>query len=286
MKQVIFLGFHCQIYKKAPIARIYVGDVMIDEIEVPEFYIDEYIKDGHLSFQTDKSLDLYELKKKDWSPIDLSPNIYNNIHILDSPWYLKKFSFSKFEDICNKLDPLYKTKEKIKHPKIFVYIIDDNILKQSQGKIRIEIKNTDSNYSNGFMTRSTLLYLSVFYIIPYALLEDPINYTQRFLDMFSRGSTACDIKKIFLFYKLRLEWPKNFNHKFVVGQKGVDKKAVENVVGGDAKFQIEMKKKYGIYWPKDINTIGFFWTNRFFIKDFVVPLSNKYKQDENQRSVN
>lgn len=286
MKQVIFLGFHCQIYKKAPIARIYVGDAMIDEIEIPEFYTEEYIKDGHLSFQTNKSLNLYELKKKDWSAFDLSPNVYDNKHILDSNWWLKKFSFSTFEDICNKLDPLCKTKEKIKHPKIFVYTIDDKILKQSQGKIRIEIKNADSNYSNGFMTRSTMLYLSVFYIIPHTLLEDPINYTQRCLDLFSRNSTAHDMKKMFSFYKLRIEWPKNFNHYFIVKQNGVDKKAKENVVGGDAIFQIEMKKKYGIYWPKDINIIGFFWTNRFFIKDFVIPLSNKYKQNENQRSVN
>ena len=46
-----------------------------------------------------------------------------------------------------------------------------------------------------------------------------------------------------------------------------------------------MEKKYGIYWPKNLFTRGFFYINRFFIKDFILELSNKYKQDENKRSI-
>ena len=285
MKQVIFLGFHCQIYKKAPVARIYVGDVMIDEIEIPEFYTEEYMKDGQLTITNkNKSLNVYELKKYNWSPNELHIGTQNNNHVLQPPWYIKKFSYLTFKDTCNKADPLGETNKIIKHPKIFVYVIDDEILKQSQGTIKIEIKNTDSNYSNGFMTQSTLLYLSVFYMIPYMLFKDPINYGQRYLDLFSRESTTYNVKKMILFYKTRLQWPKNFNDYFTVYQNNIKKKAVENVVGGNAKFQIEMKKKYGIYWPKDVYTSGFFWLNRFFIKDFVVPLNNKYKQNENQRN--
>jgi hypothetical protein len=62
------------------------------------------------------------------------------------------------------------------------------------------------------MTKSTLLYLSVFYIIPYSLFQNPIKYTQRYLNLFSRVSTACDLKKLFAYYRSRTEWPKNYNH--------------------------------------------------------------------------
>ena len=286
MKQVIFLGFHCQIYKKAPTARIYVGDVMIDEIEIPEFYTEEYMRDGQLTITNkNKSFNINNFfKKYDWSPNELHPGTQNNNHVLEPLWYIKKFSCLTFEDTCNKADPLGETNEIIKHPKIFVYVIDDEILKQSQGTIKIEIKNTDSNYVNGFMTQSTLLYLSVFYMIPYMLFKDPINYGQRYLDLFGLESTAWNVKKMILYYKIRVNWPQNFNHYFTVYQNNIKKKAVENVVGGNVKFQIEMKKKYGIYWPKDVYTSGFFWLNRFFIKDYVVHLNNKYKQNENQRN--
>ena len=37
MKQAIFLSFNCEIFSKMPTARIFVGDTLIDEIEIPHF---------------------------------------------------------------------------------------------------------------------------------------------------------------------------------------------------------------------------------------------------------
>ena len=274
MKQVILLGFYCQIYKKAPIARIYVGDVMIDEIEIPEFYTEEYIRDGQLSFLKNKSVNLPNYVTM--SQTELHTMLYNKKHFLDNYWWEKaKCNHYSFEEFCSKIDPENKSKEKIKHPKLFVYIIDDKILKKLPCKLRIEIKNTDSNYVNGFMTKSTLLYLSNFYIIPYALFQDPINYTQRYSNLYNRFSTSHELQKIMSWYKDNKNiWPLSYSHYFNLINK---KNTVEYVFGGDAVLEIEMKKKYGIYWPKNLLTRGFFYINRFFIKDFILELSNKYK---------
>jgi len=285
MKQVIFLGFYCQIYKKAPTARIYVGDNMIDEIEIPEFYTEKYLKDNKLWFSTtsiEKKEKGHFMAFRSFTDMELHPVVHEKIHRLDTFSWQKKItpSYYSFEDICLK-DPIEGSKKNIKHPKIFVYIIDDEILKSSNSKITIKIQNSDSNYINGFMTKSTLLYLSIFYIMPYELFKNPIKTTQRYLDTWGRKATATSLKKIINFYKkFRFEWPINLNGYFNIIK---DKEKINNtvVVGGNCNFEIELKKKYHIWWSKDIKFIGFFYANYLFVKNFIVDLSNKYKQNEN-----
>lgn len=285
MKQVVFLGFYCQIYKKAPTARIYVGDVMIDEIEIPEYCPEEYMRDGQLSYRGDLYPDKYNIILRDYSNTELSPEMHEKIHKLDNYWW-DKFNKHEFKKFCTEVDNA-STIKNISHPKIFVYVVDDDILKIAGGKISIDVDNADSDYMNGFMSKSTLIYLSHFYVTPFALFENTISYTQRQLDVFGRVSTSINLKKMFRWYqnkKNNQRWPRNFQHYFMLcNNKTKNKKASENVVGGNVKFQIQMKKKYGIYWPSELMVKGFFWLNRFFIKDFLLPLSHKYKQDENQR---
>jgi len=288
MKQVIFLGFYCQIYKKAPIARIYAGDVMIDEIEIPECCPEVYMRDGQLTYLTNKSLDgkVLERSGQTISQHELTPKLYNKTQQLDRYWWQKEFDINRysFQDICRVLDPHNRTKEKIIHPKFFVYIFDDEILKASQGMLRIEIANSDSDYMNGFMSKSTLIYLSHFYIMPYALFRSPIELTQRYINCFSRKATADTMKNILKFYIQKIEWPFNLQKYFNLLK--LDQKTSEsnNIVGGDCNLEINIEKKYRIWWPKKIPLKGFFTFNWLFIKDFVVELSDKYKQDENQRN--
>lgn len=294
MKQVIFLGFYCQIYKKAPVARIYIGDVMIDEIEIPEYCPKEYMRDGQLTCLTNNNLNKNSLKKACnlfWSQHELNPNLYYDIHDLDIYWWQKEFDINRdsFRNICRVLDPNNRTKEKIIHPKFFVYILDDETLKASQGKLHIEIKNSDSNYMNGYMTRSTLIYLSHFYIMPYALFKNPIEVTQRHVDCFSRKANADTLKNIFFksFVKKRIEWPFNIHNYFDLFKMKQKISTGNNVFGDDGTLKISMKKKNRIWLPKKIDIPkGFFWANWLFIKDFVVELSDKYNQDENQRNTN
>jgi hypothetical protein len=287
MKQVILLGFYCQIYKKAPIARIYVGDIMIDEIEIPEFYTEKHFKKNKLWVETDKKFKERGMTGIGWlgNEMELHPASHEYIHKLDTYSWLKELNPSMFSfyNICSK-DIKNNTKKNIKHPKIFVYVIDDEILKKSEGKITIKIQNSDSNYVNGFITKSTLLHLSTFYIIPYTLFKNPIETTQRYLNIWSKKANSYSLKQIINSYKnLRLHYPINLKDSFNLIQNN-EKKNNDCVVGGDCNYEIELKKKYNIWWTKNIKNIGFFWINYIFIKDFIVNLSNKYKQNENQRN--
>jgi hypothetical protein len=284
MKQVIFLGFHCQIYKKAPVARIYIGDVMIDEIEISEYCPKEYMRDKKLSFLSSKNLNNIVFVDRLYAgQNDLDPSIFEKKHILDNFWWDKKgMSKISFAEFCKEVDLEFNTLSNIKHPKILVYVIDDEVLKTAQYKLRIEIKNSDSDYTNGFMSKSTLVYLSHFYVMPYSLFEDPINYTEIFSQIFSRRSWSYNLQKILSYYRRRIGWPLNLNQHFMlVDNTGKQRTKLDPVFGGDAVLHITMEKKHGIYWPKGITSKGFFWINRFFVKDFVMPLNNKYKQNEN-----
>ena len=199
MKQVIFLGFYCQIYKKAPNARIYVGDIMIDEIEIPEYCPEVYMRDGQLSYLGDLSSDKKNMILRDYSNTELSPEMHEKTHRLDTYWW-SKFNKYEFKKFCAEVNNA-STIKNIIHPKIFVYVVDDDVLKIAGGKISIDVDNADSDYMNGFISKSTLIYLSHFYVIPFALFENTISYTQRQLDVFGHVSTSIDLKKMFMWYK-------------------------------------------------------------------------------------
>jgi|ETNmetMinimDraft_29_1059903.scaffolds.fasta_scaffold07460_2 hypothetical protein len=56
-------------------------------------------------------------------------------------------------------------------PKNFkLYTIEEQVLKEAS-KLEIKIKNADTNYSNGFMTKSTLINLSNIFLIPTNIFE-------------------------------------------------------------------------------------------------------------------
>jgi hypothetical protein len=260
---------------------------MIDEIEIPEFYTEEYVRDKKLSFLSSENVDNTFLTRQLYvGPTELDPSLFEKKHILDNFWWDKKgISTMSSAEVCKEFGPEFNTLSNIKHPKIFVYVIDDEILKTSQCRLRIEIKNSDSDYTNGFMSKSTLVYLSHFYMIPYTLFEDPINYADNFFEIFSRRGRSHNLQKILSYYRKKIGWPLNLNQHFVlVNNTGKQRVKLDPVFGGDAVLHITMEKKHGIYWAEGITPKGFFYLNRFFVKDFVVPLNNKYKQNENQRN--
>ena len=103
MKQAIFLSFNCEIFSKMPTARIFVGDTLIDEIEIPHFtnnFFDE--------------LKGTEITKKYYSIYKTQFNT-NPTYLLE-PFYTeenKKLNpkNNSFADIC-------QVKETFKKPKI------------------------------------------------------------------------------------------------------------------------------------------------------------------------
>ena len=263
MKQVIFLNFYCQIYKKAPTARIYVGNTLIDEIEIPE----------HVDKTFEEKLNKKHIFKNQF---DSYVGRFFSIEISSilDPVYNQKLnpiSMNSFEEYCN-------IEEKITYPKTFVYVIDDEILKTADGNVSIEIKNNDSNYNNGFMTKSTLLNIAGFYIIPEIFVNNAIKITQRHEDFWGKNNHT-DLKK------------KLANNE--------EESASLYPIGGDCEFTFKLERKYHIWWPdykihqarfphidtwkKILNKKGYFHLDHAFIKHFLVNGLNKYKQNENQR---
>jgi len=287
MKQVIFLNFYCQIYKKAPTARIYVGNTLIDEIEIPE----------HVDKTFEEKLNKKHIFKNEFDSyfgrffsIELSS-------ILDPVYNKKKLnpiSMNSFEEYCN-------IEEKITYPKTFVYVVDDEILKTAGGNVSIEIKNNDSNYNNGFMTKSTLLNIAGFYVIPEIFVNNAIKITQRHENFWGKNNHT-DLKKIFKFYVTsRNTFPTNLI--FCLKRKLANNQEEDNSllypIGGDCQFIFKLKRKYHVWWPdytthqarfphmdawkRILNKKGYFHLDHAFIKHFLVNGLNKYKQNENQR---
>jgi len=269
MKQVIFLGFYCKVYKKNPIAQIYIGDHMIDEIVIPEYYIDGFIKNNEL-FYTGGDVDVMKLKENASS-----------------------------------------------HPKIFIYIIDDQYLDISDGLIEIKIKNEDSNYTNGFLSRSTLLFLDFFYILPYTLLEKPRKYIEKIMNISSKKYYKNMRKRIFNLKDDELDrynFPLSVTHReireilqktainlvdtVIIGTNFVsfftlinEKKEIlmklinlgKFTIGRDCTYKIELKKYYNLWLLKEGN---FFKNNLRTIRysrinPILITLYDKYHQQKN-----
>jgi hypothetical protein len=172
MKQVIFLSFYCQKYKKTPIIRIYIGDRLLDEIEIPE-YTDNTFEE--------LSQNLEQAWKQDAQILTTKYFINNNsqkIHIL-TPAGREFYSKN-----TNYVENFFQIKKKFLHPKIFMYVVDNESLILANGSIYIELVNDDTNYNNGFMTKSTLLALHSFYIIPEITIINPIEFTKKYLNIY------------------------------------------------------------------------------------------------------
>ena len=107
MRQLLMLGFYCEVYRQEPVCRIYLEDVLVDEFNIPHTpRVDVWTADMILD------------------PANGSHSRF--IHESSQSFY----KFIEFDDLDSKsLD------------------------------IRVEIQNNDNNYSNGFMTRQTLVML-------------------------------------------------------------------------------------------------------------------------------
>ena len=146
MKYLLGVGFVVtKKYKKSPIARVYIDNKFLDEV----------------------TIDNYPNRKGKWER-DTKIWIYNR----DYANY--KHKGPRWSKKLNKLLPTYyifdDTEDNFPLRWKF-YIIDEDVLKNSK-EVKVEVKNSDSNYTNGFMTKTTLMNLFSFLI--------PIKYLKFF----------------------------------------------------------------------------------------------------------
>jgi len=138
MSYVLFLGFKSIVYKEPAIIRISLDNVFIDEFSlIPNSSCDVkdyYYKSEYFRRWSDKN------------------------SLADHPYYKKNIpaDFSKFfhEDIIFK-----------------IFELDEKFIKEKQKhNLVIELIDSDNNFTNGFITKSTMISLDLAYLIPKSIL--------------------------------------------------------------------------------------------------------------------
>lgn len=230
MRYLLVIGFACDIYRREPLARIFVGDKLIDEFNIPHHK------------------DTFDIAMK---------NFWQNNHIL--------------QPILNE----YVTNLEIKNfPPLRFYEVDIERIPDKL-ELRIDINNSDSNHSNGFITRSTLLKLKVFYFFPinqklWSRL-DKIKIKNRFTKNYAWYRIKNDIINLNTYWQWHGKQGQNFycnlNKNITSHQPGCYE------IGGSGHFICELVKKYGIFIPKLVKSY-----RHTFNKVFINYFCNKYKQ--------
>ena len=240
MRYLLVVGFACDVYRREPRARIFVGDKLIDEFLV--------------SHEKDK---LTNTQKK-WKN--------NNINNLQPVSYI---------DYIN---------EEIKtFPTLRFYEIDlDNT--QSQVELRIDIKNSDSNYTNGFMTASTLLKLQVCHFFPLnkKLISRLVKFRKKNYINKNYAWYVSNRNKIFrLLDNGVMQWYSNKKEiKTDLSKDNFYKIGGHYSIGVDGYFSGNLIKKYGFFVSKMLRPYRY----NLFGTPTIDYFLNKYEQHANQRN--
>ena len=173
MKYLLGVGFVVtQKYKKDPIVRIKIDDTFLDE------YTLDNCPNYNKQWARDTNIWIYQ---RDYTT-------YFHKKIQEDPPY------ALFNTKEVQADSQFPTNFKL-------YVLDEDKLK-SKKLLEVEVQNADSNYTNGFMTKSTLLDFFTFLVpIPFikffskggedirkqfneAIIDDRYAYTNYFLYLF------------------------------------------------------------------------------------------------------
>ena len=142
MKYVLGVGFICHKFKKNPKVRMFADDLFIDEYEI----------DKHDPFEDHLTIDRLRYWFPDWQAAHLWP------------------SLEKMKKNADKT-MLRTIPERDQWPKQWrTYTLDETTL-QNKKQIKLEIDNDDSDYTNGFMKRSTIIDLRHVFLLPVDLLN-------------------------------------------------------------------------------------------------------------------
>jgi len=243
MTQVIFLSFNSFSYKKNPRAQLLINNIFIDEFEIPEFISSDFLERINNKFYND----------------------YINMegkHIVYEP----SSQHSEWKDnIVGGGSGL----------KIKVWEIDDSAFhKERENKIEIKVSNNDNNYTNGFMTLSSLIEIKDFFILPKKVLNERTLQSYHF-----RRENFKRLKAVAGYYKDRSTFFDNLK-EHTTFTRDHDKKSVGAlgaIVGGSGTFQCSTRTKYGF---QKCNLMPGYWRIRETTMKYII---NKYsKEDENQ----
>lgn len=250
MQYVLGVGFVVEKYKKNPNVRIFVDDRLIDEYEIT----DHESVDRPLEFNTLCHRLLDWDKKPPGAFVDKIKKLGEKVAYRNIGIYLNE----------NQLDPIFPDEEYLERnshyvpgtipgsetdqncPKKFkLFTIDELVLKDKK-KINLEIMNDDSNHTNGFMTRSTLIDPRHIFLIPVNHLKffktDGKTFHKNMGKIIPRKYNGSTIIR-------------DFNHDVFVNAgypfpfkylwKG-EAMATDYTIGGSGTMSLELKEKNGV----------------------------------------
>ena len=116
--------------------------------------------------------------------------------------------------------------------KLFLFEIEEKFLTRS---IRIEVDNSNSNYTNGFMTDWSYIEFYEFFLLPSCFLEGKNNWMK--IKRFDQGQYPCLPKNFFPF----------INNKAVTVKFAVEANQCDNLyfpIGGSFTIELSLHKKY------------------------------------------
>lgn len=273
MSYVLCLGFSSFQYKKKPTVQLYIDDIFLYEFEINAF-------DRAKQFESNK-----ELNNKLHRKVKTLSFFYNKdyTHYLKTLDPLKNWnSFTKMlkydQDVFNKEIDWH------------FFTIDDNVILKSK-QLKINISSEDSNYTNGFMTLSTIYSLKLAYLMPEEMFSDPKKYFKKYdreVKQYNRNQkTPIDVCKFYKKDILKTESKPYFTlidkeHVNAFNEDGTKIEYPENNFGtvwfgGNKNIQCDLNN----------NTLKINSTcveKDLFAYDLAYAICNKYKQHENQRS--
>jgi hypothetical protein len=232
MRYLLVLGFDCDVYRKEPRARIFVGDQLVDEFNILR----------NSSVNTYSVSNFTQLES--WSRIAFLRKQINN------------FPSLRFYEVE----------------------IDKNM---DQLILRINVENQDSNYTNGFVSKSTLIKLKVcmFFPLDQKILTRLSKIVKK--KFFKKNFAWLYAQKNDIFNPLHagcLRWigdnkeiyPDNFTNFLYTHN-----------IGGNGYFICNLLKKYGIFFHKIKKSYRL-----HFFSDIINYLIDKYQKHANSRNTN
>jgi len=247
MDVTLCLGFLCNVYKISPTIRVFIEN----------FFVDEFEAKNNIS---KKEIDLISKNYNDFTYIN--PNRIS--HCLDPKVIMQDGPFEK-----NVTFMFYNIKN----------------LKQrneKELKVLISIKNSDSNYNNGFITKSTMFSIPFIFVIPTKIFKNCSLFYQKWKQKMTfekkLQTSLFDIKN---YYRDRPRFflfstnPKH--HTFNI--KSSNKKNLSYFNGGDCEHERTFFKKHNFF--TNSNQLGYMLFGDY---NNLKKLIDKYSQYENQRS--
>lgn len=217
MQYVLGVGFICNKYKQNPKVRIFADDVFIDEYEINE----------HDPVENTLTIDRLRYWFPDWQAARPWPSLEK----------MKRNGDTTMVRTIPKRDQWPKQWK--------IYTLDETTL-QNKKQIKLEIDNNDSDYTNGFMKRSTIIDLRHVFLLPVDLLDYYCSDAKKFFTGLRKviPSKYEGVGEVNTFYE-RLGY-KGYPFPFEYKWHGVSKNPYMDTVGGSGLMLLDLCQKNGV----------------------------------------